>query len=87
MALDASEGLGYVGLGGHGVAIVDLTGPASIQPIDFNRNGVDDRVLGLLETAGAAGRVALDSDAASVSSRMATWASRWRSWFRREPHS
>ena len=32
-------------LGARGLAIVDLDGPASVQPIDEDRNGGDDRVL------------------------------------------
>jgi hypothetical protein len=50
------------GLGARGVALVDLDGPASIQPIDFDRNGVDDRILGIVDTPGEAGRLALALD-------------------------
>jgi hypothetical protein len=49
--VDATERLAYVALGGRGLAIVDLDGPASVQPIDVDRNGVDDRVLGQAATA------------------------------------
>ena len=57
--VDATERLAYVALGSRGLAIVDLDGPASVQPIDGDRNGVDDRILG---TTGAPGsRVALDA--------------------------
>ena len=59
VVLDGNERLAYVGLGARGVALVDLDGPASIQPIDFDRNGVDDRILGIVDTPGEAGRLAL----------------------------
>ncbi len=59
VALDATERLAYVGLGVRGVAIVDLDGPASVQPLDADRNGVDDRVLAVVDTPGEAGRIAL----------------------------
>ena len=59
VALDATERLAYVGLGVRGVAIVDLDGPASVQPLDADRNGVDDRVLAVIDTPGEAGRIAL----------------------------
>jgi hypothetical protein len=59
VVLDATERLAYVGLGVHGVALVDLDGPASVQPIDSDRNGVDDRILGIVDTAGSAQRLAL----------------------------
>jgi PKD repeat protein len=59
VALDAAERLAYVGLGVRGVAIVDLDGPASVQPLDTDRNGVDDRVLAVVDTPGEAGRIAL----------------------------
>src|SRR4029077_3726188 len=62
VALDADERLAYVGLGARGVALVDLDGPASIQPIDLDHNGVDDRVLGLVDTPGHAERVTLALD-------------------------
>ena len=58
--LDRAERLAYVGLGARGVAIVDLAGPASVQPIDADHNGLDDRVLGIIEAAGSATRIALD---------------------------
>jgi PKD repeat protein len=60
VAVSADEGLAYVGAGARGFVIVDLRGPASIQPIDQDRDGVDDRVLGLVDTPGIAGRSALD---------------------------
>ena len=59
VALDATERLAYVGLGVRGVAVVDLDGPASVQPIDLDRNGVDDRILGVVDIAGNAQRAAL----------------------------
>ena len=59
VVLDATERLAYVGLGVRGVALVDLDGPASVQPIDSDRNGVDDRILGIVDTAGSAQRLAL----------------------------
>jgi hypothetical protein len=60
VVIDAEENLAYVGAGAAGVAIVDLAGPASVQPIDQDRDGVDDRILGFVATPGAAGRIALD---------------------------
>jgi hypothetical protein len=60
VVLNAGERLAYVGLGTQGVAFVDLEGAASIQPIDFDGNGVDDRILGVVDTPGNAGRTALD---------------------------
>src|SRR4029079_14528866 len=62
VVLDASERLAYVALGTRGLALVDLDGPASIQPIDLDRNGVDDRILGTLDTPGEAERIALALD-------------------------
>jgi hypothetical protein len=59
VVLDAAERLAYVGLGVRGVAVVDLDGPASVQPLDADHNGVDDRVLAVIDTPGEAGRVAL----------------------------
>ena len=58
--VDAQERLAYVALGDRGIAFVDLDGPASVQPIDDDRNGVDDRILGAVDTPGSARRVALD---------------------------
>ncbi len=58
--LDAVERLAYVGLAGRGVALVDLDGTPSVQPLDSDRNGIDDRVLGIVDTVGVAGRLALD---------------------------
>jgi hypothetical protein len=60
VVLDPAERLAYVSLGSRGLAIVDLDGPASVQPIDTDRNGVDDRVLGIMDTPGVALRTALD---------------------------
>ncbi len=62
VVLDADERLAYVALGTRGMALVDLDGPASIQPIDLDRNGVDDRILGILDTPGEAERIALALD-------------------------
>ncbi len=58
--VNASEGLAYVGIGGRGLAFVDLSGPPSIQPIDIDRDGADDRILAVVDTPGIAGRGALD---------------------------
>jgi PKD repeat protein len=58
IALSADEGLAYVGAGGRGLAVIDLRGPASVQPIDSNSEGLDDRILGLLSMPGTSGRVA-----------------------------
>ena len=60
VTVSAVEGLAYVGAGGRGLVMVDLTGPASIQPIDQDRNGLDDRVLGVVDTPGSAGRMSPD---------------------------
>jgi hypothetical protein len=57
VSVDATERLAYVGVGSRGLAIVDLEGPASIQPIDGDRNGVDDRLLGVVDTEGAVERI------------------------------
>ena len=57
--VDATERLAYVALGSRGLAIVDLDGPASVQPIDVDRNGIDDRVLAAVDTPGSAARLAL----------------------------
>jgi PKD repeat protein len=54
VALDAAESLAYVTIGARGLALVDLMGPASVQPIDGDHNGADDRILGLVDTAGTA---------------------------------
>ncbi|MGE5243270.1 MAG: S8 family serine peptidase [Betaproteobacteria bacterium] len=62
VALDANERIAYVGLGARGVALVDLDGPASVQPIDLDHDGVDDRILGVIDTPGSAGRLALALD-------------------------
>ena len=56
---DATERLAYVALGSRGLAIVDLDGPASVQPIDDDRNGVDDRLLAAVDTPGSSVRIAL----------------------------
>ena len=60
VVLDAAENLAYVGTGTRGVALVDLAGPIAIQPIDLDRNTVDDRVLGTVLTRASAGRLALN---------------------------
>ncbi len=58
VAIDRTERLAYVSIGARGVAMVDLTGPASIQPLDVDRNTTDDRVLGVIDTAESAQHVA-----------------------------
>ncbi len=60
VALSREEGLAFVGSGPDGVALVDLSGPISIQPIDLDFDTLDDRVLGQVSTSGSAGSVALD---------------------------
>ncbi len=57
VAVDATEAIAYVALGARGVALVDLKGPAAIQPVDLDRNNVDDRILGVVDTAAFAQRV------------------------------
>ena len=58
--LDAVERLAYVGLGSRGLALVDLAGRPSVQPLDEDHDGVDDRVLGIVDTPGTAQRLSLD---------------------------
>ena len=58
VTVDAEERLAYVGLGDRGLALVDLEGGVSVQPIDLDRDGVDDRLLGRVDTPGTASRVA-----------------------------
>ena len=58
--IDATERLAWVALGSRGLAIVDLDGPASVQPIDADRNGVDDRILAKVGTSAALLRIAVD---------------------------
>ncbi len=58
IVVDADERLAYVALGSHGLAIVDLDGPASVQPLDNDRDGLDDRILGILDTPGTSERLA-----------------------------
>ncbi|RLJ18333.1 hypothetical protein DJ031_11780 [bacterium endosymbiont of Escarpia laminata] len=60
VALSRNEGLAFIGCGTNGVALVDLSGPISIQPIDLDFDTLDDRVLGQVSTSGSAGSVALD---------------------------
>ena len=60
VVVDGDERLAYVGLGARGAALVDLDGPASVQPLDIDRNGVDDRILGSVAVSGHARRIALD---------------------------
>jgi hypothetical protein len=59
VAVNPAERLAYVGGGFSGVSIVDLAGPASIQPIDIDSNQIDDRILGTVNTNGEAGPLAL----------------------------
>lgn len=59
VALDATEQLAYVGCGASGLVVVDLAGPASVQPIDVDRDSRDDRILGTVTLPGAATRLAL----------------------------
>ena len=59
VALHGAEKLAYVGVGPLGIASVDLDGPASIQPLDVDRNGADDRILHLLDTPATAIRPSL----------------------------
>jgi hypothetical protein len=58
--LDAVERLAYVGLGSRGLALVDLAGRPSVQPVDEDHDGIDDRVLGNVDTPGTAQRLSLD---------------------------
>ncbi len=60
VSLDPIERIAYVSLGNRGLGLVDLDGGSSIQPIDLDRNGLDDRILGFVDTPGTARRVALD---------------------------
>lgn len=61
VVVDTADRLAYVGIGSRGIAVVDLTGIAAISPIDLDRNGLDDRVLGIVDTPGLAGRLAFDA--------------------------
>ena len=58
VAVDGVERLAYVALGARGVALVDLDGPWSVQPIDGDRDAIDDRVLAAVDTPGTASRIA-----------------------------
>jgi hypothetical protein len=60
--VDATERLAYVGLGAVGVAIVDLDGPSSVQPLDIDRDGIDDRILATLDTPASAEGLSLALD-------------------------
>lgn len=66
VTIDSERNLAYVGCGSYGVAAVDLSGPASIQPMDDNHDGIDDRILAQIKTAGSAGRMALNPGAGLV---------------------
>lgn len=57
VALDAGEALAYAALGARGIAPVDVLGLASIQPIDQDHNGHDDRILATIDTAGSAEQI------------------------------
>ncbi len=59
VAVDAEQRLALVGGGADGVSLVDLDGPASIQPIELDSNQLDDRILGRVATEGVAARMAL----------------------------
>ena len=61
VAINREERLAYVGLGTRGVAVVDLDGPASVQPLDADRDGADDRILGTLAKPGSSARIAFAS--------------------------
>lgn len=52
LQLQADERVAHVGLGDRGVIVVDLDGPFSPQPVDLDRDGTDDRLLGLVDTPG-----------------------------------
>ncbi len=62
VTVDAAERLAYVSIGSRGLAVVDLSGRMSIQPIDENRDALDDRILGIVDTPGSARRAALALD-------------------------
>ena len=62
VAVDRDERIAYVAGAEAGVSLVDLDGPRSLQPIDLDRDGFDDRILGRVATAGAARRVVLALD-------------------------
>ena len=50
---DIEERVVYVA-GADGVHVVDIDAPSSLQPIDIDRDGHDDRILGWIPTAGTA---------------------------------
>ena len=60
--VDAQERLAYVGLGPLGMAIVDLDGPASVQPLDIDHDGTDDRILMTVDTPASAEGLSLGLD-------------------------
>ena len=51
--IDTDLALAFVSLGRGGLALVDLTGPYSLTPLDDDRDGRDDRILGLVAGSGA----------------------------------
>jgi hypothetical protein len=60
LAADVDERLAYVSVGGRGVALLDLAAPGGTTPPDLDRDGADDRLLGLVDTPGTSRAVALD---------------------------
>lgn len=58
--LSRDERLAYVATGAGGLAFVDLDGPGSVQPIDLDRNGTDDRILMSLGLSGVANGFGLE---------------------------
>ena len=61
IAINLKDKLAYVGMGNAGVAFVDLGGVAHVQPLDLDRNSVDDRILAIVPTGADSQRVAYDA--------------------------
>jgi hypothetical protein len=60
VSLSREEQMIYASCGASGLVMVDLRGPWSVQPLDYDLDGEDDRILGRFLTEASAGTVALD---------------------------
>ena len=61
IAINLIDRLAYVGAGSAGVAFVDLGGVAHVQPLDLDRDSLDDRILAIVPAGAEAQRVAYDA--------------------------
>src|SRR5262249_51826185 len=61
VAVNSTDRLAYVAAGAGGVAFVDVQGPTSVQPIDVDFSGDDDRILGATATTASATDVVVDA--------------------------